>query len=154
VPDRTDIATRLALAIIALAGMAGGYRLGLWTNDEPGAGLFPLLAAASLLLFVGMRAFQGRVATASGAEPAANLRRPAFYVVALLALALPMPYLGFPLAAQIALLIVLLLAERQSPIRSLVISTSMIVATVILFDYGLKVPLPWGPLAGLRFWAP
>ena len=148
------MATRLALAIMALAGMVGGFRLGLWTNDEPGAGLFPLLAGASLFLFVAMRAFQGRAATASGAEPVASLRRPAFYVVALLALALPMQYLGFPVAAQIALLIVLLLAERQSPVRSLVISACMIAVTVILVDYGLKVPLPWGPLSGLRFWAP
>lgn len=143
----------LALAAMAVAGMAGGLRLGLWVDEAPGAGLFPLLTGAFLFAFVALRAVRRREAQVAAAETGASALRPAVYVVALAALALPMPRLGFPLAAMIALMIVLVVAERQAPLRALILASCMVGATLILFDYGLGVPLPWGPLSGLRAWA-
>ena len=150
----TTLATVVGLAGIAIAGMTGGLRLGLWSDEEPSAGLFPFFCAAMLLAFLVFRLARGRTGLTPVMEPGAkNPVRLALYVAALVAMASLFDALGFPLAAAIALVLVLIFAERVPPVRAAAISACMLVATVILFDFALNVPLPWGPLASLRFWS-
>ena len=150
----TTLATVVGLAGIALAGMTGGLRLGLWSDEDPGAGLFPFFCAAMLVAFLLIRLARGRKGLTPVMEPGAkNPVRLALYVAALVTVALLFDALGFPLAAAIALLLVLISAEKVPPIRAVAISACMVAATVILFDYALNVPLPWGPLASFRFWS-
>lgn len=131
--------------------MVGGYRLGLWVDEEPGPGLFPFVCAALLLAFVSVRLVQDWVR--SPATTVTQRRRLALYVAALITAATLFDGLGFPLTALIALLAILIAGEELPLRRALAISITLVLATIALFDVALNVPLPWGPLAGLRFWA-
>jgi len=145
------LATRLALCAIAVGGIIGGYRLGAWDEGSPGPGLLPLGASAMLLALV-----MPRLLAASGdAEDApVERRRLALYVAGLVLFAMLFGPLGLPLAALAALLTVLAGAERMAWLPAAAVALAMTAGVLVLFDYALGVPLPWGPAAGLRVWGP
>jgi hypothetical protein len=84
--------------------------------------------------------------------PPTNWRRLGFYVLGLLAFVLLFGIAGFPISSLVAIMIILSLAERQPIAVCIGFTLVLTVVSLVLFDYVLNVPLPWGPLAFLRVW--
>lgn len=127
------------LSSIGLVATASALRLQLWSYGEPAAGLFPFLAA--VLLTVTSLACARE--TIPSSEPVDRMRL-AGYCGTLAAFCLLLHWLGFPLAAFLFLIAVLMFIERMNWKKGLLLATAFSIGTWGLFDVLLSVPLPTG----------
>ena len=142
-------ATQVVLIITAVAGILGSLRLGLWSRGSPGPGLFPLVASIMLLVCVGIRVI---LPTTEVEDEPVNWRRVSLYSVGIIALVVLFMTTGFVIGIVVGTFIIMHFAEEQKVLPSLVASLLITLACIALFDYFLRVPLPYGPLQPLKFW--
>ncbi|MBA5775537.1 tripartite tricarboxylate transporter TctB family protein [Stappia sp. F7233] len=132
----------LAAAGILAAAMA--WRLGLWTVDRPGPGLFPF-AAGSLLFATSLAAaLQGGVAEAED-EPV-DRGRLLRYAAAIAGFGLAMKTLGAVVATVGLILGVLRGIENRSWACALGVAIVLAMLSWGVFRHFLSVPLPAGIL--------
>lgn len=141
----------VGFAVLGAVGFYGLYvalRLGLWRGRSPGEGLFPFIAAASMLAFSAIG-----IATALADrrdEPAqgesGQLWRMGAYVAALLFYALTLEHLGFIAATIISTAAILRFAERYSWAMTLIIAAVAAAACHLVFGIWLGAMLPVGTL--------
>jgi putative tricarboxylic transport membrane protein len=135
---------------VAIAICIAAYKLSLGTPNNPGPGMFPFVAGAILAILSSILLLQsiGARETAAPQEPffasAAGARNAALVLIALLAYALTMEYIGFIISTSVFLAFLLWVVEPQrwyvavfgSPLAALVLYTA--------FKVVLETPLPVG----------
>lgn len=127
------------LTAIGLGAAASAVHMHLWDYGEPGAGLFPFLAA---LLLVGTSLASARDTVP---EPGpVEIPRLLVYCTALGLYSLCLEFIGFLPATFLFLTCVFACVERIGWKRSLLVSTIFASATWFLFERLLSVPLPRG----------
>lgn len=127
------------LTLIGLAAAAYALQLGLWEYGEPGAGLFPLIAA---LLLVGSSLLSTSDVIPSGSK--IEYPRLVSYVFALFVFGLSLELTGFAFAAAFFLTWVFALIERIEWKRALSFACIFAFAIWGLFNQVLALPLPSG----------
>jgi len=126
------------LSVTAVVALMFAREFGFWSFGAPGAGLLPGVAAALLLLASlsdmrfsssgrGLPAFSGRVAA---------------YVAGLVLLVAVTPLTGLLPALAIFIFGVLRFVERLVMLRAALIAGTAIIASWLLFERILSVPLP------------
>lgn len=134
----------VGLAVVGLAAAAMAWRLGLWTVNRPGPGLFPF-AAGSLLFATSLAAaIQGGIAEAED-EPV-DRRRLLRYAAAVAGFGLAMKPLGAVIATVGLILGVLRGIENRSWAYALAVAVVLAVLSWGVFRHFLSVPLPAGIL--------
>lgn len=142
--------TQVALFIIGAAGVIASYRLGLWGMEGPGSGLFPLIASLLLLVCVTIRiALPGEV---DADEEPVNWSRLGWYAASLVTYTVLFLYTGFLISTVAGVFILMRFAEGRPVLSALIASLIATALCILLFDYLLAVPLPYGPLQSLKFW--
>jgi putative tricarboxylic transport membrane protein len=137
------------LAIILAAGArAWGY--GLWLYGEPGPGLFPLVACAvtgafALVAMVAL-AVAPPVREADPDEGAPTPRRLAIYLATILTWPWLLSPLGFLVSSALAFVVLLRWAEGVRWRTTILLLAGALLASWLLFDRLLGVPLPRGTL--------
>jgi hypothetical protein len=156
-PFSRDLAHRVA-GSLAMAGIGcwaawEGRTLGLFVLGTPAPGLFPfifgcmLLVMALLCLIIDIAAMRG-----GGADPAvpvddrSGLTRVAGYLAVGVGCAIAMQWVGFVLAAFVALLLLMRGFERMPWKVSLLTTVGATSVAYVLFVRLLGVPLPAMPL--------
>jgi len=141
----------LAVGALGVAALVGSLKVGIWDRAGPGPGLFPLLASTLIVGCTALRLLTKFQLVQTDTAP--HWRRLGFYVAALLALVVLFWTLGFPLSCALALMVMVYLGERRPLLQSVVFAVAATAASLVLFDFILSVPLPWGVLAFMRPWA-
>lgn len=126
------------LSITGVAALLLAREFGLWSFGAPGAGLMPALAGTLLLL-----ASLGDLRLEKGPHrPPAFAWRPLGYVAALAALVPLTPVVGLLPALAVLVFAILHFIERVPLRRSAVMTGALVVASWLLFERLLSVPLP------------
>ena len=138
-----------AWVLLGLAVSVYAVRLRLWDAAGPGSGFLPFLAGL-VIAGTGLSLLAREWAARSPGRPfwsdAAGRTRVALVIVALVAMALLMPRLGFLLAAFLVMSFLLGLTERRHPGSSLALAAASSVFIYWLFASLLQVRLPHGLL--------
>jgi len=129
----------IVLAIVAMVFASGGYRLGLWQDEMPSAGLLPF-GTALLRLPVTLRIFSARPAE----ETACN-RRPLGAVLLLACYAATLPVLGFVIPTMIMIIIWIKALDGQPLLSTATVAVILTLAGAFLFVTLLRVPMPLLP---------
>lgn len=142
--------TQVALFIIATAGIVASYRLGLWGMEGPGSGLFPMLSSLLLLICVGIRLAIPGPETAP--EEPVNWPRLGWYTASLVIYTVLFLYTGFAIGTAVGVFVLMRFAEERPVLPAIVASLIATAICILIFDYLLAVPMPYGPLQFLKFW--
>lgn len=129
----------IVMAAVALVFLSGGYQIGLWQGEMPGAGLLPFVAAL-LLLPLTSRIFFER----SADETAFN-RRPLGAVLLLACYAVILPLLGFIIPTVIMIIVWIKAFDEQRLLPATIVAVILTLAGAFLFVTLLQVPMPLLP---------
>jgi len=129
----------LLLTVLALVFGVGGLRLGIWSDNTPGAGLLPLAAALLLLPLTGLMLREGSVGEDRfKASPVAAIALSCAYAAVL-------PRTGFVVPTVVLVLLWVRIFHEQGWLRAALLSACLTAAGVGLFGLALKVPMPLFP---------
>jgi putative tricarboxylic transport membrane protein len=137
-------AVQLLLMAVAVAGLFGSNNLGWGSGDAPGPGLFPGIASVMLLVLAGAGFATRPPSLRAPTEPIA-LRRLGWYVAGVVLAGTLFAVLGYPMAAALALIVILIGGERLTWWRACIVAVLAVGATTALFMFLLDVPLPIAP---------
>lgn len=140
-PQPARRAHLLSCVLLCLAGLvaaAMAWRMGLWVDGSPGAGLLPFVSGC-LLAVLSLGSLGGAV---SAPEAAPDRVRPRWYLAAIGVLCALPGVVGSTLAFALALFLMIHLGERRALRSSIGWSLGLALATVVLFRQVLGVPLP------------
>lgn len=129
----------IVIAIMAVLFASGGYTLGLWQDEMPGAGLLPFVTALLLLPLI-LRIFFERPAD----ETAFN-GRPLGAVLLLACYAATLPVLGFVIPTIAMIVIWVRALDGKPPLITVVVAVLLTLAGAFLFVTLLHVPMPLFP---------
>src|SRR5215470_1779831 len=125
-------------------------RLGVWRQNSPGEGLFPLLCALAMVAFSGAGLIQDWIKFKGHRESAPydrnGLIRVAAYLGALVFYAATLEFIGFIIATAITIIFILRFAERYSWLATLALTAATVVGCQVLFVVWLGAILPTGTL--------
>ena len=134
----TTLIAPTILLIVAIVALVFAGEFGLWSFGTPGAGLMPA-AAATLML----------CASLADLRVPADLRRwpvlawrPASYMVGLVALMALTPLIGMLPALAVFIFAILYFVECLAALHATAIAGVAVVASWLLFERLLSVPLP------------
>lgn len=146
---RRDICAGLMFVASGLWGLAAAYDLEMGTLSEMGPGFFPR-AVSGLLILLGIGiVMTGFSKNAELLELPWTLRPILTIVIASLAFALLLERAGIVLAISANILIGVLAGERPSVPALIVLTISLIVASIALFVWALGMQIPiWPRLTG------
>jgi hypothetical protein len=134
----TRIAALLLAALASVFGI-GGWRLGLWADGSPGAGLLPFCVAMLMAPMIALLLREGGAAD----EP---FERTPFLAIGLsCAYALLLPKAGFALATVVLVTLWVRFLHGQGLVRAVLLAVGLTAAGVGLFGGLLKVPMPLLP---------
>lgn len=141
--DLKDIAAGLLLLAAALFfGLIGFSQLPLGTSFRMGPGYFPVLLSG-LLGVMGL-AIAGRAIGASAAVSAGRIPWRGIVLTsgATIGFALLVPRYGLVPALAVAILLSAFASRRMTPALALALTAGLTAFCVLLFRYGLGVPIP------------
>ncbi len=133
----------VAVALIAVTAIAFGiasWNLGFWTEDGPGPGLLPFVAAvfvAPVLVLVLREKFDN----GERFHP-----HPLIAIVMLCAYAVVLPYLGFIIPTVTLIVAWVMCFERKSLMLAFILSVLLVAVGWFIFGYLLKVPMQMLPV--------
>lgn len=143
--------------VAALTGMQVSAGYGVWGEEGPGPGLFPLLVCsmtivASLISFIGyLYGLRQDLATEEGAaiqQGPILWRKLLLYILTILVWPQILSSLGFLLSTAAALIVIVRFAERAGWLETGILVTSALAGCWLLFVRALGVNLPLGIFAG------
>lgn len=138
---RANVATAVAVIALGVAAFVGALGLGIGTADDPGAGTWPLLVSA-VLVILGVVL----LATVRGTTDAERFSRTSWLVVAGLATMVVFVALidvvGFELPAALLCFVWLRFLGRESWRTSIITSVLVVVGFYLVFVAALAVPIP------------
>lgn len=136
-----------ALLALGLGAAAGALRMRVWADGEPGEGLFPLLAALLLAVCSALSlVIDGGMPTAVARGRRERTLKAAAYAAALIAYGVLFVAAGHIVATLVVFVTLLRVVERLGWTRSAAIAGATALATYVLFERLLRVPLPRGLL--------
>lgn len=142
---RAGWAALAAIVALTVFASARGLYYGVWTNGNPGPGLFPLIASLLVVVAVPAVVLEMRRPVSEAPEAGdASVPTPgklATFMVVALAWPLLLEPLGYAAASLLALL-VLLLRGGVGWKLGIAIAIAAVGASAFLFDTLLEVPLP------------
>lgn len=139
-----ELAGALALMSFGLFAVWKGFDYPIGTPRRLGAGALPVGLGIALVGFGIVLALQSSSFERIGRT--ISLRVLGTVVTALMIWALVVPLVGF-VAGTILLVMVSSLADgRFRPVSTAVLALALAVAGLVIFVYGLRIPLPLGPL--------
>jgi putative tricarboxylic transport membrane protein len=142
----TGWAVLAAIMLLAVTAAIGAARYGLWSVDEPGPGLFPLLAcgltvASALAVIAELRqpapAFPGEAEDEGRPTPGRLVATMAIVI----AWGLLLQPIGYAAASGLALFALMLAGGVGVP-AAVAVAVGAVAATELLFVRMLEVPLP------------
>ena len=158
---RYDLASTLFLMALAAYVTVSGFRYGFGDWHEPGPGFLTVLSGIVLgalaAVWFGMtlvKRWGGGGAARPFIADAGGLRKVGLTVMALVAFAFLLEPLGFPLATLAFMVFLLRAIERQRWALTLTVSVVTMVLCVLVFQIGLQVQFPEGPVSvyAIRKW--
>ncbi|HEX7126933.1 MAG TPA: tripartite tricarboxylate transporter TctB family protein [Thermodesulfobacteriota bacterium] len=144
---RGDAVAATFIALVGLAGAAGGVSLGLYSGRAPGPGLIPLLAGAAVAVSAGAIALAAWAGPPRPAPPATpeGLRRVVIVLLLMGAWVVLLEPAGY-VAATAALLVALLRFVERVPLRvTLAVALATAGGLAALFGGVLGLPLAAWP---------
>lgn len=129
----------MMLTIIAVVFAFGGYSLGLWQDEMPGAGLLPFATALVLLPLVARIFFERPV------DETAFKRRPLVAVLLLACYAATLPTLGFIIPTIVMITLWIRALDEQPLPSAVIVAVVLTLAGAFLFVTLLQVPMPLLP---------
>lgn len=112
----------------------------------PGSGFMPKLIAGLLIILgiaLALRGHEGDTFASLGWSDAKH----AIMVIVITAAAITLyTVAGFLITMVAMMLAFLLIIERKNPVRAAIYSVACVAVTYVTFVYGLKLPMPTGPL--------
>ena len=141
-----DLFAGLFFLCLGIWACIGGVRLHIGQLTMPGAGFFPLLGAAILVLFSAILLFQAWLGRTTGTETFGDLWRPIAMIVSLIAYVAILNSLGYIIATTILCIILLRVLDTREWWVLAVVALIMAAGSYILFDSLLGVTLPPGVL--------
>ncbi len=125
------------LGIFALSGDLPTGQLSM-----PGAGFLPKIVAGFTILFGALLALRAGESPAVGEVDWSDGKH-AMLVTAISAVAIFFyEHLGFIITMSVMMIALLLIIEKQNPLRAVAYSVGIVLLTYVSFVYGLKTPLP------------
>ena len=158
---RYDLASTLFLMALAAYVTVSGFRLGFGEWREPGPGFLAVLSGLALgalaACWFGMRFAKPQRSGENSRRFIADtggLRKVGLTAAALMAFALLLEPLGFPLTTLVFLMFLLRVIEPQHWGRALTLSVVTVVLCVMVFQVWLQVQFPEGPVSmyAIRKW--
>ncbi len=158
---RYDLASTLCLIVLAAFVIVGGFRLGFGEWREPGPGFLAVVSGLMLgvlaVLWFGLTVTSRRrpgEATGRFAVDPRSARKVGLTTTALIAFALLLEPLGFPLTTLAFMLFLLRMIEPQRWGFALTVSVVTVIVCVVVFQVWLQVQFPEGPVSihDLRRW--
>lgn len=134
-----------AIAVVTAVAVVRGLQYGVWTNAEPGPGLFPLLAGSLIAIAAPAVVLEMRRAPAGEPGPDDESVPTPATLATFIAVALAWPLLLEPLGYVVASLLAMLVLLLRGGVGwklSAVIAVAAVGASYLLFDTLLEVPLP------------
>ena len=129
------------------AYLAGALRLPMGDLGQPGAGVFPVMVAVTLIIASFLTLAEGwsqddeeRVALPAGADA----KRLLILIALMVGYITLMPWLGQALASLLFCILLLRLLSDLSWLRIMVYAALMAAALYVVFIYLLKIPMPSG----------
>jgi hypothetical protein len=141
----TDRIGGSALGLLALFVTWESRKLPLGTWHNPGPGYFPVLLAAALLILGGLVLAGGGRAPAIAQLGWGEARHAAVILGVSVFIALALERLGYRLTMLAALLFLVWIVERKTPVVAVVFALALAFGSFYLFDTLLRVRLPRGP---------
>ncbi len=143
-----DLAGLGVILAVVLAAGARAWSYGLWLYGEPGPGLFPMFACAVAVAFA-LLAISGLVVAPAVREqdPDAGAPRPlrlVLYMATILVWPWLLAPLGFLMSSALALVVLLRWGERVGWGATIGMLAGALLASWLLFERLLGVPLPHG----------
>lgn len=142
---RRDVCAGLMFIAFGLWGFAAAYNLETGTLSEMGPGFFPRAASSLLILFGLAIGATGLTKNAARLELPWTLRPILMIVIASLAFALLLERAGIVLAISANIFIGVLAGERPSLPVLLLLTMSLIAASIVLFVLALGMQIPIWP---------
>jgi putative tricarboxylic transport membrane protein len=136
-----NIGAAIAPLLLGAAGAYGSIQLGLGAPTDPGAGLWPFIICAlivlcSLALLIGGKRFWDAEAFSR------NSLIVGIALLTLVALVLALPYVGFEIPCLLLCFVWLRFLGKETWVMSIVISVGVTLAFWLLFVLALGIPLP------------
>lgn len=147
---RSVVIGQAAIALVGLYSLLASIQLGLWSALGPGAGFFPAVLGAFLMILAVVWFIQER-SDVREAAPVESFDKAQVWsvVLSLVILAAALPFLGFQLSFFVFLMYHLSFRARIGWIKSAVISLGGSVGVFYLFTAVLHVSLPVASLLPL-----
>ncbi|WIV44187.1 tripartite tricarboxylate transporter TctB family protein [Glutamicibacter nicotianae] len=137
------VAGQAVIGLVGLYALVGSVSLGLWSSMGPGAGFFPAVLGAFLVVLAIVWFIQERsVPQEQGAAESFDRTQIIAVVASLVVLAAALPFLGFQLSMLAFLMYHLNFRARIGWIRAIVISLCGSFGVFYLFTKVLHVSLP------------
>lgn len=140
----TDRIAGSALGLLALIVMWESRKLPLGSWHNPGPGYFPVLLAAVLLILAGLVLAMGGRAPGIARVGWGEARTAAVILGVSVFIALAFERLGYRLTMLAALLFLVWIVERKTPLVAAVFALALAFGSFYLFDTLLRVRLPRG----------
>jgi hypothetical protein len=138
-PRRESALASAVLTAVGLIAAVHAWRIGWWVDGAPGPGLMPLAAAIMLSIFAGLGLL--RPSVPEGEQLAANSRLGTYLLGGLLLCGLP-ALVGSSCAFSCALFLILYRGEGVAARQAAAWALGISLPAVLIFRYGLSVPLP------------
>ena len=146
---KRDLVGGFGFLLLALVGVEESLRLPLGSWQSPAPGLFPLLVSlvlAGMALTLVIVALGTHATALPGESPAARPTKVWWTVAGLLAFYALLERLGFLIASVLLLVFLLRAIAGQRWRVTLAIGVAASLASYLVFDRLLKLPLPRGPI--------
>jgi hypothetical protein len=141
----TDRVAGGALALLALYTLWESRRLPLGSLRHPGPAYMPVVLALALLVFGVLLVLAGRRAPALAGVGFPEWRHAVAIFAACAFAALALERLGYRVSVALVLAFLLGVVERKGLVFVVTFSLALSLASFLLFDTLLRVPLPRGP---------
>ena len=158
----TGISTHIVEAVVALLVLAmgivvivGSRALGSgWTSDGPGSGYFPFYIGVLLCISgVGViyQSMFGKNKNTAVFVDSEQLRRVLSVLLPALVYVGAVQFLGLYLASVVYIALFMVILGKYSWLKSIIVSTAVVILFFVMFEIWFKVPLFKGQLDPLRF---
>ena len=158
----TGISTHIVEAAVALLVLAmgivvivGSRALGSgWTSDGPGSGYFPFYIGVLLCISgvgVAFQALFGKNKNTDVFVDSEQLRRVLSVLLPALVYVGAVQFLGLYVASAVYIALFMVILGKYSWLKSIIVSTAVVILLFFMFEVWFKVPLFKGQLDPLRF---
>ncbi|MGC1466857.1 MAG: tripartite tricarboxylate transporter TctB family protein [Pseudolabrys sp.] len=146
---RVEVGVAVAMAIIALIGMYGSYKVGIgWGAEGPRAGFFPFYVSLIVLISCavnGLSAFRSADRVKLFAEWS-QLRQVVSVLVPTTIYVALVPYIGMYVSSALLIAVFMRWFGRYNWLTVIAIAIIVPILTFVTFEIWFLVPLPKGPL--------